>query len=57
VSLAASFTPYSRTRHGVTVTLALAGLPIPPWVDDTIVVVLFFTPVDVAVSVTRNVQL
>jgi hypothetical protein len=41
----------------VTVTLAVAGLPLPPWVEDTIVVVLFFTPVDVAVSVTRNVQL
>jgi hypothetical protein len=37
--------------------VAVAGLPLPPWVDDTTVVVLFLTPVDVAVSVTRNVQL
>jgi hypothetical protein len=41
----------------VTVRLAVAGLPVPPWVEDTMVVVLFFTPADVAVTFTRNVQL
>ena len=44
-------------RHGVTVTLALAGLPTPPWVEEMTVVTLFFTPVDVAVTFTLNVQL
>jgi hypothetical protein len=36
--------------------LALAGLPIPA-LDDTMVVVLFFTPAELAVRFTLNVQL
>ncbi len=41
----------------MTEMLAVAGVPMPPGVDETIVVVLFFTPADVAVTRTENVQL
>ena len=37
--------------------LAEAGLPIPPGLEETIVVTLFLTPADVAVTSTLNVQL
>ena len=36
--------------------LAVAGLPVPP-LEATMVVVLFFTPAEVAVRFTLNVQL
>jgi hypothetical protein len=42
--------------YGVTVMLALAGLPIPA-LDETIVVVLFFIPAEVTVTFTLHVQL
>lgn len=40
-----------------TVTVALALLPVPPFVDVTAPVVLFFTPAVAPVTVTLNVQL
>jgi hypothetical protein len=35
---------------------AVAGLPIPPGVEDTMVVTLFLTPGDVAVTFTEKAQ-
>jgi hypothetical protein len=46
----------SAAGYGVTVMLALAGLPMPA-LEDTMVVVLFFTPAELAVRFTLNVQL